>query len=85
MKKFQIYFTVFCSIFFLTTLLIVTMAQSPVLNAIEKPDKRNVPVIIGTRMPNNVESLRLLKELKLGNGVLTFLPEDKQEAIAMAK
>ncbi len=45
----------------------------------------NGHVIIGTRMPNNIESFRLFKELKLGNGILTFLPEDKQEIMALAK
>ena len=43
-------------------LLIVTILQSPILNAAEKTNNRNVPVIIGTRMPSNVASLRLLKE-----------------------
>ena len=85
MRRFRLYFTVFFLIFFLSALLIVTMAQSTIPNAKGEDNNRNVPVIIGTRMPNNIESLRLLKELKLGNGVLTFLPEDKQEAIAMAK
>ena len=46
---------------------------------------QGVHVIVGTRMPNDIESFRLFKDLKLGNGILTFLPEDQQKIMTLVK
>ena len=41
-------------------------------------------VFIGSSMPSGIEYLRLLKKLKLGDGVLTQVPRDKHDALALA-
>ena len=43
------------------------------------------PVIIGTRMPEGIEYVCLVKKLKLGDAVLTKIPSAKQEALAVAE
>ncbi len=81
MKYHHLFFSVMLSLFFLSFPFTEGTAQSGAT-----PDNVNKnPVIIGSMMPNTLEGFRLYKELKLGNGILTFIPEDKNECMAMAK
>jgi len=43
------------------------------------------PVLIGASMPAGVESLEVFRQLKIGDLVLTLIPESKAEALAVAK
>jgi len=44
-----------------------------------------VPTIIGSSIPRGVEQLKLHQKMKLGDIVLTFIPRDKREALALAR
>lgn len=81
MNNHRLILIVFFSLLFVNLLSFDVKAQSSSVN--NKADK--APVIIGSMMGSTVADFRLFKKLKLGNGILTFLPEDYQESMAMAK
>ncbi len=81
MKNHRILFIALLSLFLTSLAGSNVKAQSPGNGGKEG----NAPVIIGSMMKGTLEDFQLFKKLKLGNGILTFLPKDKQGTMAMAR
>lgn len=61
--------------------------DSTVANSVRKKDSSltSPPVLIGASISGGLERFEMFKKLKLGNCVLTTLPMDKTEALAIAR
>lgn len=65
--------------------LIIGTAFLSSFSVAEKMAQAEYPVIIGASMPAGVKSLEAFRQLKMGDMVLTAIPETKTDAVAVAE
>lgn len=71
--------------FFFLSVLVFGIAACSSSKGAETRARDEYPVIIGASMPAGVKSLEAFRQLKMGDMVLTAIPETKADALAVAE